>query len=188
MRILKATALALILAFASFQISEAAPIQLTTDNKWLTWQEEEISIGDFFNVEYQLTGNANVYITDLFVVTDRYEIFLNGNSIGSSIYKPDWSELGGNDPYEHLEFDPEDAFESGKFSKLIFQGKSGDLITVKLTHIPPMWVGGSPFFDSGFAIKAIAQPNGGGEEVPEPATIGLLSAGFAGLFLLRRKK
>lgn len=187
MRVFRAIALAAILVCSSSQFAQAAPISLAPGNSWQTW-EEFLPVNSFFSVEFQLTADAKVQITDFYVVTDLYEVFVNGNSIGNSALKPDWNELGATDPFEAPPFqpDPQLAFESGVFSTFIFNGLVGDLITLKILRVPLISAGGEVFPDSGFAIRALenGEPVG---EVPEPATVGLLSAGLVGMLLLRRR-
>ncbi len=186
MKVFRAIALAAILCSIGSQFTQAAPIDLIVGNSWQTW-DEEISAGDFFSVEFKLNTSATVQITDYFVLTDRFEIFVNGSSIGQSTLKPDWVGIGSPDPFSPpFEFDPTAAFEGGLFSSFVFNALAGDVITLKALFIPPFEVGGEPFPDSGFAIRAISGGNEG--QVPEPATVGMMAVGLAGTILLRRRK
>lgn len=186
MKVFRTIALAAILCSIGSQFTQAAPIDLIVGNSWQEWNEELVA-GNFFSVEYKLNTSATVQITDYLVLTDRFEIFVNGNSIGQSTLRPDWVEFGSSDPFlPPFEVDPTTAFKSGLFSSFIFSALAGDVITLKALFIPPFEVGGEPFPDTGFAIRAISSGNEG--QVPEPATVGMMATGLAGAILLRRRK
>jgi hypothetical protein len=156
--------------------SHASPMPL--DGTWIVL-DEGMPVGGFF------TGSGDGFwdwnsslpvvfaITDLYVVTDAFNVYDSGNLVLSTPLLPDWSALGLSDPFLSPPWtgNPDEALANPLFSKgVITFGAGYHKITIQDTQIP------TGFSDGTVAFKAI----------PEPATVALL--GLGALSLLRRRK
>ena len=95
-------------------------------------------------------------ITDLYVVTDIFNVYDGGSFVIETPTKPDWDVLGSADPFDPpWESNPDTALASGYFSSAVIYFASGShSITIEDIHIPPVSMGGAPFPDGTVAFKA----------------------------------
>jgi hypothetical protein len=183
-KVLAAVALSVGMAVGAAQ---ASPIAV--GGPW-TILDETMTTGSFFHApdgsiywtfDCQ-SQHCKIVVTDLYVVSDKFEIYDNNVLLGVTSTVKDWDELGYGDPFESPPYttDPDVALASGFFSSGIFYvGAGAHSISIKDIHIPPVGVGGAPFPDGTVAFKVT---------VPEPGTLALLGLAFAGLGLARRKR
>jgi len=130
------------------------------DGSWVIL-DEFMNEGDWFSGPWTWSSAVPVTwtCTDLFVVTDSYEIYDNGVLVYSTPYKPDWDVLGYPDPFTAppYEVDPDLALASGFFCHgSIDFGAGSHSITIRNTHVP-LQADGTPFGDSTIAFKAEPQ-------------------------------
>jgi hypothetical protein len=119
-------------------------------------------------------------ITDLFVVSDQFEVYDNGILVLTTPAAPDWPAYTAS-PFDAPPFatDPGVAFYSGFFSTgSIAFGPGAHSIEIRDIHIPPVAVGDGPFPDGTVAFQV----------VPEPGTLMLLGCGLIGLGALWRRR
>ncbi len=99
-------------------------------------------------------------ITDLFVISDQFEVYDNGVLVATTPAMPDWDDLGYaspgvGGPFPPWTADPDVAFASGLFSSAVLYFNPGPhSITIRDIHIPPLTAGGAPFPDGTVAFKA----------------------------------
>jgi len=135
----------------------------------------------FFTGTYTWNSHSPVklFITDLYVVTDIFEVYDWGTLVATTPALPDWYAYGLPDPLTSPPWtsNPDVALMDPRFSSsLITFAPGAHSITIRDIHIPLRSPGGPPFIDGTVAFKA----------VPEPTTICLL--GLGGLALLRRRR
>ncbi len=129
------------------------------DGTW-TILDEYMDLGDYFsgpwtwNVAYPVRFT----ITDLYVVTDRYEVYDNGVLVMTTAFQPDWDVLGLSSPFTSppYETDPGLAFASDYFSKGTYVfGPGAHSLEIRCIH-KPLTASGDVFPDSTVAFKAEA--------------------------------
>ncbi len=156
---------------------------LSLDGTWIIL-DEYMSPGDFFTGEYTWDSASSVLftITDLYVVTDYFEVYDNNVFVASTPVLPDWDTYTTN-PFDSAVWtgDPDVALADGRFSSAaILFAPGSHSITISDVHIPKLCLEcSSPFPDGTVAFKA--------ESVPEPATFFLLGAGIIGIVTLRKR-
>ncbi len=147
---------------------------LPTDGTW-TVLDEFISVGSFYSGPWTYTSASAVAldVTDLFVVGDAADVYVDGSYFGSTPILPDYAALG-LDPFgASFTSDPNVAWTNPLFSKGTFILPAGTHdVTFSPTFIP------TGFSDATIAFRATA--------VPAPAAAGL--AGLAGLAAFRRRR
>lgn len=182
------------LAFAAGAML-AVPVSaspLTVGGPW-TVLDQTMLPGDFFKApdggtEWTFTCDAShckFIITDLFVISDQYEIYDGGILIATTALMPDWDDLGFPSPGVGGPFPPwtpdaDIAFASGLYSSAVLNLSSGaHAISIRDIHIPPTTAGGSPFGDGTVAFRVT---------VPEPASLALVGLALIGLAITRRRR
>lgn len=145
---------------------------LPIDGTWVVL-DELMTEGSFYAPIFSYTSANPVQldVTDLFVVSDQNEVYLNGGLHGTTPPAPDWQDLvpavGPLDdpPYTS---DPDIAWTRPEFSKDTFMLPAGThILTFRNIHIP-LDEEDVPFADGTVAFRLI----------PEPATGLLLVLGF----------
>ena len=150
------------------------------DGSWVIL-DEYMTAPAFFSGPYTWTSSVPVTftVTDLFVVSDQFEVYDNGVLVMTTPAVPDWPAYA-SDPFTSPPYttDPDVALASGYFSSgVISFGPGSHSITIRDFHIPPVGVGGGPFFDGTVAFKA----------VPLPASLLLGVAGMGLIGWLKRR-
>lgn len=122
-----------------------------------TWhiQNQVMNPGDFYDDSYIATSAIILKFTDFYVWGDEYEIFVNGVSAGLALAP---MPPAPDNP------DPESAFTSGLFTHGTLTLAAGDTVAFTAYTIP------AGYGDGTIAVSAAL--------VPEPATWGLMIAGF----------
>ncbi|HRW52090.1 MAG TPA: hypothetical protein P5081_04340 [Phycisphaerae bacterium] len=150
------------------------------DGTWIVL-DELMTEGAFFSGLYTYTSATAVQldVTDLFVVSDQNEVYLDGVLLGATPAMPDWQALfpsvGPLDP--PYTSDPAVAWTQAEFSKASFLLPAGShLLTFRDIHIP-LDEQGNAYADGTVAFRLV---------VPEPMTaIPLL---FVGALALGRRR
>jgi hypothetical protein len=157
---------------------------LTIGDPW-TVLDQNMATGEFFSGGPWTfdcrASHCKFFITDLFVVSDRFEVYDNDVLVATTSLVPDWDTRGEPGPFSAPPWtdDPDVAFASGDFSKAVIYFLAGaHSITIRDIHIPPTTAGGNPFPDGTVAFRVT---------VPEPGTLALLGLALAGLGFSRRK-
>ncbi|MCB9849576.1 MAG: hypothetical protein H6817_02605 [Phycisphaerales bacterium] len=152
---------------------------IPVDGTWIVL-DELMTEGSFFAPVFSYTSSDPVQIdvTDLFVVSDQIEVYLDGGLLGTTPLMPDWSSLfpavGPLDDAPYTD-DPDVAWTRPEFSKQSFALPTGThLLTFRDIHIP-LDEDSNPFSDGTVAFRL----------VPEPATAMLLM--LAGSVVIRRR-
>jgi len=155
------------------------------DGTWVVI-DEYMNVGDFFTAVYTWDSPFKVEftITDLFVVSDRFEVYDNAALVLTTPDVPDWNEIPVADAFTSPPHtaDPDIALASGVFSSGVLLFDSGaHAITIRDIHIPPVAIGAGPFPDGTVAFKAV-------EVIPAPGAILLGSIGLGIVNWLRRRR
>lgn len=147
---------------------------LPVDGTWVVL-DELMTQGNFYAplFFYSSATPVQLDVTDLFVVSDQNEVYIDGLLFGTTPAMPDWQSLfppvGPLDP--PYTSDPAAAWLAPEFSKQSFLLPAGThMLTLRNIHIP-LDEEGSPFVDGTVAFRL----------VPEPSTCVLLfmAAGLA---------
>lgn len=135
------------------------------DGSW-TVLDELMTAGSFFAPVYSYTS-ANplqIDLTDLFVVSDQNELYVDGALLGTTPAMPDWQALfppvGPMDDAPYTT-DPNIAWLRPQFSKSSFILPAGThLLTIRDIHIP-LDPNGVPFVDGTAAFRIVPEPSAG---------------------------
>jgi hypothetical protein len=154
--------------------AKAAPMPL--DGSWTVIDEGGMTNGDLFTGDWSWNTNAYVKfdITDLYVVTDVFNVYDNGVLVLSTPMLPDYAALGIGAYDPPYTADPDVAWTTPEFSKgsIVFDPGAHD-ITIADLRIP------TNFGDGTVAFRSTV--------VPEPTSMLLLGSGLLGLWGFRRK-
>lgn len=131
---------------------------LPLDGNWVIL-DEYMTAPAFFTGPWTWTSTVPVKftITDLYVVTDYYNVYDGGGFVLATPVLPDWDVLGLPGPMTSPPWtgNPDTALADGRFSSaVIYFGPGSHSITIEDIHIPPVSVGGGPFADGTVAFKA----------------------------------
>lgn len=124
--------------------------------------DEIMTAGSFFAPLFNYTSATPIQIdlTDLFVVSDQNQVFLDGVLLGTTPAMPDWQQLSPpvgplDPPYTS---DPNVAWLTPEFSKQSFSLPAGThLLTFKDIDIP-LDPNGAPFVDGTAAFRLVPEP------------------------------
>lgn len=149
-------------AIAQYQSGESLPFTtlsvMPLDASWVVL-DEVMDPGDYFSGpwEWDELYPVRFTITDLYVVSDQFEVYDNGALVATTPAKPDWDDLGFADPFDSPPWtnNADVALADGRFSSaVLYFGPGAHSITIKDIHIPPVTAGGAPFPDGTVAFKA----------------------------------
>jgi hypothetical protein len=187
-----AALLLLVLTIGCTSVPAAATLQNGTTNEmgdpplalgggWIILDQSNMHPGDFFAGSYTWNSASLVKftITDLYVVSDRFEVYDFGTKVATTPALPDWDALGLGSaslspPWTS---NPAQALADGRFSNTSILFKAGaHEITITDIHIP------NGFTDGTVAFRADA--------VPEPSGLLALISGVGGLagLMFRRRR
>lgn len=137
------------------------PTPMPLDGTWIVLDENMLE-GDFFSGTWtwDSADPVTLTVTDLFVVSDQFEVYDNGFLVLTTPSVSDWPAIGKNDPFDPPSYatDSKVALGSGNFSGgTVKLGPGHHEITIRDIHIPPIAVGGPPFVDGTVAFSAEIQ-------------------------------
>jgi len=159
-----------------------AIIALPVDGSW-TVLDEIMAAGSYYSpiFTYSSPNPVQMDVTDLFVVSDRNEVWLDGVLLGTTPAMPDWPALiPAVGPFDDAPYtsDPDVAWGRPEFSKTTLVLPAGShMITLRNIHIPSNSAQTGPMDDGTVAFRL----------VPEPTTALLLVAAAITILLARRR-
>lgn len=151
--------------------ARAQPVPL--DGSWTVLDEFFPHPGFFSGPRtWASTTPVRFDVTDLFVVSDAYNVYDFGALVFSTPVMPHWNAIGATGPFESPPWtdDPDVAWASAVFSKgshLFAPGAHS--ITIETIARPPN-AAGAEFGDATVAFRATA--------IPEPSTYLLMASGI----------
>ncbi len=144
-------------AQSSLVVTGVAQSDVAVDGAW-TVLDELMAGGAFFAPLYRYTSAVPVRIdvTDLFVVSDRSEVYVDGQLVGSTPAVADWTAAGGGPHDPPYTADPNAAWPHPAFSKASFVLPAGThVLTLRNAHRPPQ-ASGAPYPDGTVAFRLVA--------------------------------
>ncbi|QOJ14063.1 MAG: hypothetical protein HRU75_05180 [Planctomycetia bacterium] len=159
----------------SLESPALAAINVPVNGTWIVL-DELMSQGNYYAplFTYSSPNPVQIDVTDLFVVSDRNEVYVDGILQGATPAMPDWSALfPAVGPLDDAPYttNPAIAWTRPEFSKASFTLPAGThLLTLRNIHIP-LQPNGDPYPDGTVAFRL----------VPEPVTAALLGALALGL-------
>jgi len=139
-------------------IGVSAATAMPLDGSWVVL-DEYMDPGDYFSGpwEWDMPYLVRFTITDLYVVSDQFEVYDDGMLVATTPAMPDWDDLGFGDPFDSPPWtdDADVALADGRFSSaVLYFGPGAHSIEIRDIHIPPLTAGGDPFPDGTVAFKA----------------------------------
>jgi hypothetical protein len=174
--------------FIAASSAQAAISPMPLDGSWMQLDQNGMFDGDFFTDTYVWNSADPILftVTDIFVISDRFEVYDYGTLVLTTPAVPSWSDLGMPDPYNIPNYtlpyaeDPAVAYASGNYSAGQWLFAPGQhQITIRDIDIP-LDVTGFDFPDGTVAFKANAVPDAAG-------TCQLLALASLALAFLRRR-
>ena len=119
------------------------------DGTWVII-DEYMNVGDFFTAEYTWNSPYNVEftITDLYVVSDQFEVYDNAALVLTTPVVLDWNQIPVADPLTSPPYttDPDIALASGAYSSgVLLFAPGAHAITIRDIHIPLTAIGAGRF-------------------------------------------
>jgi hypothetical protein len=154
-------------------------------NTWVVLQEFNGATPWFFTGGgagtgyWTYNGPGTLKVTDLFVATDRFNVYDNNVLVATFAGGTDWDAAGYADAFTSPPYttDPDIAWGTAEFAKGTHNfGVGSHAFSFEDIHIPPVTAGGSPFNDGTIAFQV----------VPLPSALVLFGPGLLGLFGWRR--
>ncbi|MGE0481063.1 MAG: PEP-CTERM sorting domain-containing protein, partial [Phycisphaerae bacterium] len=142
-----------------------AGVSVPTDGTWIVL-DELMTVGSFYAPLFTYTSPdpLQLDVTDLFVVSDQNEVYLDGVLLGATPPMPDWPALFPPvGPMDDAPFtsDPDVAWARPQFSKQSFAVPAGThMLTFRNIHIPPTEES-VPFADGTVAFRLVPEPSTG---------------------------
>ena len=136
----------------------AATIDLATLVGTYDIQDNFNPIGSFFDNDYFASSATIVKFTDLYVVGDEYNVYVNGAFLS-------FAGVPGGADFAAYETDPDIAYASGNYTGGLVTLAAGDTLSFQIAAIP-----------AGYADATIAVTSLGA--VPEPASWAMMIGGF----------
>jgi len=139
---------------------ESMDLTMALDGTWVIL-DQYMNVGEFFSggpwTWDSPSLSVNFTITDLYVVSDQFEVYDHGVPVVTTPSLTDWDVLEYASALTSPPWtaDPDTALASGFFSSAVITFPPGKhSITVKDIHIPPRFAGGRPCSDGTVAFKA----------------------------------
>jgi len=145
---------------AKVLLLEGVDLPMALDGTWVIL-DKTMKVGDFFPggpwTWDSPSLSVNFTITDLYVVSDQFEVYDHGVLVVTTPSLPDWDVLGCATAFTSPPWtaDPDTALASGFFSSAVITFPPGKhSITIKDIHIPPRLADDKPCSDGTVAFKA----------------------------------